>query len=107
MQKSDGFYEAAIQYNKELSDFAKDLAKRLGDQEVRRWAWSIHRQHKEHLVHHKKAFARSRRRKAAKAAKDQSEISMGAGVGTALSDVFIEKTFDSEPLNNVEEVKND
>jgi hypothetical protein len=57
-QKDAAYYRSAIQYNEELSDFAKGLADRLENPEVARWARSVSKQHKFHARLHKKSLAR-------------------------------------------------
>jgi hypothetical protein len=58
MQKDAAYYRSAIQYNEELSDFARGLADRLENPEVARWARSVSKQHKFHARLHKKSLAR-------------------------------------------------
>lgn len=58
MQKDATYYRSAIQYNEELSDFARGLADRLENPEVARWARSVSKQHKFHARLHKKSLAR-------------------------------------------------
>ena len=58
MPKDASYHTAAIRYNEELAVFAEGLAKQLENDEIKRWARSVSRQHKLHAGHHRKALKR-------------------------------------------------
>jgi hypothetical protein len=58
MPKDASYHKAAIRYNEELAVFAENLAKKLDNDEIKRWARSVSRQHKLHAGHHRKALKR-------------------------------------------------
>lgn len=58
MPKDASYHKAAIRYNEELATFSENLAKKLENDEIKRWARSVSRQHKLHAGHHRKALKR-------------------------------------------------
>ena len=58
MLKDASYHKAAVQYNEELADFARDLADRIEHEEVARWSRSVANQHRFHAIRHKKALAK-------------------------------------------------
>jgi rubrerythrin len=58
MEKDASYHKSAIQFNEELADFARELAQKLENEEVRRWARVTSKQHRYHANKHKKSLAR-------------------------------------------------
>lgn len=60
MPKDATYHESAIIYNREIAQFAEDLAPTLSDEEVQRWSRAVAKQHRFHEGRHKKALNKIR-----------------------------------------------
>jgi len=66
MTKDQSYHEDAIEYNSKLAAVAEELAKDLGNPEVKKWCASVGKQHRFHAKRHTNALAKLNARKKTK-----------------------------------------